>query len=160
MQVSSRWWPNSKIWYYIPKSDLPGIQTTLNVADEGQVLSHCQAAENIFQANHTTVYFDGTSRGDHKIIAHQVTLDYETTLGLSTASKKVASTLLETTVKLLEEICNFYISKPGAEAGDLLKQHLSKITSITTDRASVVKETDRKLQDFLSWEVQIHLIFL
>lgn len=157
MQVSSRWWPNSKIWYYIPKSDLPGIQTTLNVADEGQVLSHCQAAENMLQATHTTVHFDGTSRGDHK---HQVTLDYETTLGLSTASKKVASTLLETTVKLLEEICNFYISKPGAEAGDLLKQHLSKITSITTDRASVVKETDRKSQDFLSWEVQIHLIFL
>ena len=47
--------------------DLPCLQTAVNIADEGHVLSKVQAAEQMLEADNLTLHTDGTSRGGKKI---------------------------------------------------------------------------------------------
>ena len=46
--------------------DLPCLQTTVNVVDEGHVLSKVQAAEQMLEADNLTLHTDGTSRGERR----------------------------------------------------------------------------------------------
>ena len=45
----------------ICQRDLPCTQTAVNIADEGLVLAHCQAAEKMLHATNITLHCDGTS---------------------------------------------------------------------------------------------------
>ena len=151
----------------ICQRDLPCTQTAVNIADEGLVLAHCQAAEKMLHATNITLHCDGTSRGGKKIVEEQVTPDCGTTLtlGLATVACEDSSTLLEVTISLLEEICDTYAtSKPDAEGSALLKQLLSKLCSTMTDRAAVMKCFGKRFKDFLTTElgrdVQFHFLIV
>ena len=47
-------------------SQLPCVQTSLNIADEGHVLSKIQATEKMLETQNFTLHTDGTSRGGEK----------------------------------------------------------------------------------------------
>ena len=140
----------------IADKDIPCLQTALNVADEGHVLAKYQAAEKMLSVDNFTFHSDGTSRNGMKIVGHQISLDSGETLslGLATVATEDASTLLEITVQLLEEITDIYSSdKSEDEKNQVFHSLLSNLTSVMSDRASVMKCFDRKLEHFLQSEL-------
>ena len=140
----------------IADKDIPCLQTALNVADEGHVLAKYQAAEQMLNVDNFTFHSDGTSRNGMKIVGHQISLDTGKTLslGLATVATEDASTLHEVTVHLLEEITDIYSSdKSEDEKNQVFHSLLSNLTNVMSDRASVMKCFDRKLEHFLQSEL-------
>ena len=135
--------------------DLPCLQTAVNIADEGHVLSKVQAAEQMLKADNLTLHTDGTSRGGKKIMGYQITLDNRTTLslGFSTVAAEDAATVLDVTVDLLRETTDLYCEEKEEDKDHMFRTLLSKLTSVMTDRAAVMKSFDDKLLSFLQSEL-------
>ena len=135
--------------------ELPCLQTAINIADEGHVLTKIQTAEEILAAENCTIHTDGTSRGGKKIMGHQITLDNGDTLslGFSTLAAEDATSALDLTVNLLQEITDLYCEETEEEQGHVFKTLLSKLTSVMTDRAAVMKSFDEKFLTFLQSEL-------
>lgn len=134
----------------LEKKDIPISSTTLNVADEEHVLAKYQATEKILETDNVTMHLDGTSRGGKKFIGTQVTLVTGETLSLGYTSLPTedAATLLDVTIRLLEEMTDIYIST-DAEKDEIFTVLLSKITSTMTDRTTTMKSFDKKLEEFI-----------
>jgi len=86
-------------------SELPCIQTAINIADEGQVLAKIQATEKMLSVSNCTMHTDGTSRDSKKIVGQQITLDTGETLslGFNPVASEDAAMLLEMTIHQLQE---------------------------------------------------------
>ena len=136
-------------------SDLPCLQTAVNIADEGHVLSKVQAAEQMLEVDNFTLHTDGTSRGGKKIMGYQITLDDgdSISLGFSTLATEDASTVLDVTVDLLKETTDLYCEGKEEDKDHTFRTLLSKLTSVMTDRAAVMKSFDEKLLSFLQSEL-------
>ena len=123
------------------------MQTALNIADEGHVLTKFQAAERKLESENFTLHSDGTSRNGQKITGHQVSLDSGETLrlGFTTVATEDAGKLLD-----VEEIQQVYCFEKSEEEKSLIfSSLLSKLTSTMTHRAAVMKCYDKKLEEYL-----------
>ena len=99
-----------------------------------------------------TLHTDGTSRNGKKTVGHRISLDSGETLslGFTTVATEDSSTLLDVTVQLLQEIKDIYGADKSEEERDQIFQSLlSKLTSVMTERAAVMKSFDQKLKTFL-----------
>ena len=56
----------------LDQRDLPCLQTAINVADEGHILTKFQTAEKMQAVENFTLHTDGTSRNGKKIVGHQI----------------------------------------------------------------------------------------
>ena len=75
-------------------------------------------------------------------------------LGFTTVATEDSSTLLDVTVQWLQEIKDIYGADKSEEERDQIFQSLlSKLTSVMTDRAAVIKGFDQKLKTFLHSEL-------
>ena len=143
--------------------DLPCLQTAVNIADEGHVLAKIQATEQMLTAANYTLHADGTGRNGQKIVAHQISLDNGSTLslGFTTVATENADTLLDVTVQLLRELTDVYCTD-DADKEETFKALLSKMTSLMSDRAAVMKSYDSKIKEFieseLGHEVSVHFL--
>lgn len=52
------------------QKDLPCLQTAINGADEGHILTKFQTDEKMLAAENLTLHTDGTSRNGKKIVGH------------------------------------------------------------------------------------------
>ena len=137
---------------HFEEKDLPCTSSSLNIADEGHVLSKFQATEKMLATQNCTIHTDGTSRGGKKFLGFQVSLDTGETLslGYQSVATEDSATLLDVTITLLEEIHQLYsLDMSPQEQDEIFRELLSKITSTMTDRAAVMKAFDKKLEDYL-----------
>ena len=137
----------------LDEKDLPRLQTAINVADEGHILTKFQAAEKMLAGENLTLHTDGTSRNGKKIVGHQISLDSGETLSLcfTTVATEDSSTLLDVTVQLSQEIKDIFGADNSEEERDKIFQSLlSKLKSVVTDRAAVMKSFDQKLKKLLT----------
>ena len=135
--------------------DLPNLQTSINMMDEGHCAAKMQAAMLMKDTQNFTLHTDGTSRGGDKIMAHQITMDNGATLslGFCTLASEDACTVLEVTVSILREVADLYCTDRDEDQDHFFKTLLSKLTSVMTDRAAVMKSFDEKLLAFLQSEL-------
>ena len=134
------------------KNDLPCLQTAINVADEGHILTKYQATEKMLEADNFTLHTDGTSRNGQKIVGHQISMDSGgiLSLGLTTVATEDSATLLDITVQLLQVIHDICcIDKSEEDRNQIVQSLLSKLTTVKTDRAAVMKSFDQKLENVL-----------
>ena len=93
-----------------------------------------------------TLHTDGTSRNAKIRLESGETLS----LGSTTVATEDSSTLLDVTVQLLREIKDIYGADKSEEDRDKNFQSLlSKLMSVMTDRAAVMKSFDQNLKNFL-----------
>ncbi|KAL8580974.1 hypothetical protein ACOMHN_017540 [Nucella lapillus] len=149
----------------LKEEDLPKLQTSINIADEGHFLAKFQATETSLAADNVTLHTDGTSRGAHKIVGQQITLDSGATLylGLNTVAKEDSETLLEVTIQMLQELSDVYAAEETNDRKEeVFNALLTKLTSCMSDRAAVMKLFSTKLSDFLQstlgQEVTLHFL--
>ncbi|KAL8621039.1 hypothetical protein ACOMHN_040564 [Nucella lapillus] len=149
----------------LKEEDLPKLQTCINIADEGHFLAKFQATETILAADNVTLHTDGTSRGAHKIVGQQITLDSGATLylGLNTVATEDSETLLEVTIQMLQELSDVYAAEETNDRKEeVFNAFLTKLTSCMSDRAAVMKLFSTKLSDFLQstlgQEVTLHFL--
>ncbi|KAL8610059.1 hypothetical protein ACOMHN_045457 [Nucella lapillus] len=149
----------------LKEEDLPKLQTSINIADEGHFLAKFQATETILAADNVTLHTDGTSRGAHKIVGQQITLDSGATLylGLNTVATEDSETLLEVTIQMLQELSDVYAAEETNDRKEgVFNALLTKLTSCMSDRAAVMKLFSTKLSDFLQstlgQEVTLHFL--
>ncbi|KAL8572448.1 hypothetical protein ACOMHN_005594 [Nucella lapillus] len=149
----------------LKEEDLPKLQTSINIADEGHFLAKFQATETILAADNVTLHTDGTSRGAHKIVGQQITLDSGATLylGLNTVATEDSETLLEVTIQMLQELSDVYAAEETNDRKEeVFNALLTKLTSCMSDRAAVMKLFSTKLSDFfqstLGQEVTLHFL--
>ena len=109
-------------------SDLPCLQTAINIADEGQVLAKIQATEAILSASNCTIHTDGTSRDTKKIVGQQITLNTGETLslGFTPVASEDATTLLEMTTSQLQEMGDLYCDAMDDDKEQIFKELLKK----------------------------------
>lgn len=88
-------------------------------------------------------------------MGYQITLDNRTTLslGFSTVAAEDAATVLDVTVDLLGETTDLYCEEKEEDKDHMFRTLLSKLTSVMTDRAAVMKSFDDKLLSFLQSEL-------
>ncbi|KAL8615928.1 hypothetical protein ACOMHN_034604 [Nucella lapillus] len=149
----------------LKEEDLPKLQTSINIADEGHFLAKFQATETILAADNVTLHTDGTSRGAHKIVGQQITLDSGATLylGLNTVATEDSETLLEVTIQMLQELSDVYAAEETNDRKEeVFNALLTKLTSCMSDRVAVMKLFSTKLSDFLQstlgQEVTLHFL--
>ncbi|KAL8589985.1 hypothetical protein ACOMHN_007010 [Nucella lapillus] len=149
----------------LKEEDLPKLQNSINIADEGHFLAKFQATETILAADNVTLHTDGTSRGAHKIVGQQITLDSGATLylGLNTVATEDSETLLEVTIQMLQELSDVYAAEETNDRKEeVFNALLTKLTSCMSDRAAVMKLFSTKLSDFLQstlgQEVTLHFL--
>ncbi|KAL8572085.1 hypothetical protein ACOMHN_031042 [Nucella lapillus] len=149
----------------LKEEDLPKLQTCINIADEGHFLAKFQATETILAADNVTLHTDGTSRGAHKIVGQQITLDSGATLylGLNTVATEDSETLLKVTIQMLQELSDVYAAEETNDRKEeVFNAFLTKLTSCMSDRAAVMKLFSTKLSDFLQstlgQEVTLHFL--
>lgn len=97
-----------------------------------------------------TLHTDATSRGGKMIMGYQITVDSGATLslGFSTVAAEDASTVLDVTVDL-REMTDLNCEEKEEDKDHMFRTLLSKLTSVMTDRAAVMKRFDDKLLSFL-----------
>ena len=92
----------------ISKEDLPSDRTVRRYADQGHVLAKVQVAEAV-SAGNFDIHTDGTSRDKKKWIGYQIkTAEESLCCGFTTVATENASTLVETTLTLLQELSEVY----------------------------------------------------
>ena len=120
----------------LDQKDLPCLQTAINVADEGHILTKFQTAEKMLAVENFALHTDGTSRNAKIRLESGETLS----LGSTTVATEDSTTLLDVTVQLLQEIKDIYGADKSEEERDQIFQSLlSKLTCVKTDRAAVMK---------------------
>ena len=144
--------------------DLLCKQTSLNIADEGQVLCQIQAAEKLLSTENSTLHTDGSSRDHTKYVGQQITLDTGETLsfGFTTVAMEDAATLLECTIQQLQEMTDLYCEYTDSDIHATFLEILSKLTSFMSDRASTMKKFDVDFLEFmktqLGQEIAVHFL--
>ena len=131
--------------------ELPCVQTIINMADEGHVISKLQVAEMTLHADNATLHTDGTSRDHNKLVGQQISLPSgcSLSLGFVQVESENASTLLDITTGVLDELSAVYCWKDEDKEKDAVFSELLKsITSLMSDRAAVMKSFNSKLLDY------------
>ena len=103
--------------------ELPCVQTFINMADEGHVISKLQVAETTLHADNAILHTDGTSRDHNKLVGQQISLPSgcSLSLGFVQVESNNASTLLDITTGVLDELSAVYCWKKDAVFSELLK---------------------------------------
>ena len=147
-------------------ADLPCVQTVLNMADEGHFMSKLQIAEIVLESKDVTLHTDGTARDHNKIVGQQISLPSGATLSLGFVGVDTenSSTLLELTIDLLDELSEIYcLHSEEEEKETIFKGVLEKVTSVMSDRASVMKSYNEKLLQYkkteLGEDAGIHFLY-
>ena len=149
---------------HIPASDLPCPQTSINISGEGAVLASVQATEAVLNSENCTLHTDGTSRSQKKFVSQQFTLDNKVTitLGHRTVAAEDAVTLLDITIKQLEEMSDLYADATDQDKDTIYKSLLTKLTSLMSDRAAVMKKFNRDFHAFvqtqLGQDIAVHFL--
>lgn len=146
------------------KQDLPSHQTVLNICDEGHVLARVQVADQMLASDNVTLHTDGTSRDQKKYVSQQISLDSgdTLTLGFKTVACENSKTLLEVASSQLDELATLYAEYKEKDRDEIFKEILVKITSLMSDRASVMKKFNEEFLSFIKSEVgqEHHIHFL
>ena len=128
----------------ISKEDLPSDRTVRRYADQGHVLAKVQVAEAV-SAGNFDIHTDGTSRDKKKWIGYQIkTAEESLCCGFTTVATENASTLVETTLMLLQELSEVYSEGDRQEH---FKQILRNLAGVMTDRAAVMKKFKKDLNE-------------
>lgn len=141
--------------HHFADQDLPTTQTTLNICDEGQVLSTIQVAEKVLESNNATLHTDATSRDHKKFVSQQITLNSGETLSLGfyIVPTEDAATLLDLTVAELGQLSELYSEYRTEDQEDIFRQILQKVTSLMSDRAAVMKKFNADFLSFLRSQI-------
>ncbi|XP_070191321.1 uncharacterized protein [Littorina saxatilis] len=133
------------------EADLPCIQSIINMADEGHVISKLQAAEAILNEKDSTLHTDGTSRDHNKIVGQQLTLPSGVTLSLGfvPVDSETSSNLLDLTLDMLQELSCIYCWQHDEEEKEkIFKDMLTRLSSVMSDRAAVMKKFNELLLEY------------
>ena len=136
------------------EKELLCVQTVINMADEGHVISKLQVAETTMHADNATLHTDGTSRDHNKLVGQQISLPSgcSLSLGFVQVESENASTLLDMTTGVLEELSVVYWWKDEDREKDTVFCELVKsITSLKSDKAAVMKSFNSKLYSVSWW---------
>ena len=123
---------------------LPSERTVRRHADQGHFLAKLQVAEAA--ATHIfDLHADGTSRDKKKFVGMQITTsEGSLSCGFKTVAAENASSLVETTLSLLQELSEVYSEE---EQQQHFRRILSNLSGVMTDRASVMKKYKQDLND-------------
>ena len=102
-------------------------------------------------ADNATLHTDGTSRDHNKLVGQQICLPSgcSLSLGFVQVESENASTLLEITTGVLNELSAVYCWKDEDKEKDAAFSELLKsISSLMSDRAAVMKSFNSKLLDY------------
>ena len=116
---------------------LPCVQTFINMADEGHVISKLQVAKTTLHADNATLHTYGTSRDHNKLVGQQISLPSRCSLSLGFVQVEShnASTLLDITTGVLDELSAVYCWKDEDKEKDAVFSELLKsISSLMSDR--------------------------
>ena len=128
----------------IPLSSLPSERTVRRYADQGHVLAKIQVAEAVV-SNTFDIHSDGTTRDKRKYIGYQVTTsEGPLSCGFTTVASENASTLVETTLTMLQELSEVFCPE---EKEHYFRQILQNLSGVMTDRAAVMKKYKKDLND-------------
>ncbi|KAI0223811.1 hypothetical protein LSAT2_025070, partial [Lamellibrachia satsuma] len=157
---------NQLLQQNLTNEDLPCTQSILNMADEGHVISKIQTTEAILENRSYTLHTDGTSRDHNTIVGQQITLDngVSMSLGFRQVASENASTLLDITMELIQELRDVYCTlNEEQKKEDIFKKLLKKMNSLMSDRAAVMKNFNEKLKAFiqseLGKEITMHFLY-
>ena len=126
----------------IPLSSLPSERTVRSYADQGHVLAKIQVAEAVV-SNTFDIHSDGTTRDKTKYIGYQVTSEGPLSCGFTTVASEKASTLVKTTLTMLQELSEVFCPE---EKEHYFRQILQNLSGVMTDR-DVMKKYKKDLND-------------
>jgi len=128
----------------IPLSSLPSERTVRRYADQGHVLAKIQVAEAVV-SNTFDIHSDGTTRDKRKYIGYQVTTsEGPLSCGFTTVASENASTLIETTLTMLQELSEVFCPE---DKEHYYRQILQNLSGVMTDRTAVMKKYKKDLND-------------
>ena len=141
---------------------VPSASTANRMMDRAHVLSKLQVREGISESEGWTLHGDGTSRDGKKIVGQQVTLDSGETLsgGFSNVAVEDSTTLLDNVISMLEELS--WLADED-KMNEIHKEMLGKMFAVMSDRSSVNKSFNTKLNEYresLLQEDSVDLQFL
>ena len=128
----------------IPLSSLPSERTVRSYADQGHVLAKIQVAEAV-ESNTFDIHSDGTPRDKTKYTGYQATTsEGPLSCGFTTAASENVSTLIETTLTMLQELSEVFCPEDKER---YFRQILQNLSGVMTHRAVVMKKYKKDLND-------------
>jgi hypothetical protein len=131
---------SNTLFYRIP-SDLPCRSTISNICDEGHVLAKQHISETLANCQQFDIFSDGTCREGKQILDLGV---YTLTGTLSLGFKSVAKENYETVAETIKETLKMFAELEHIPINKLLVQ----LTSMMSDRSSVMKKTNSIIDDW------------
>ena len=128
----------------IPDSDLPSMRSAERFVDRGHIIGKIHVAETLLHSENWDLHTDGTSRCGKKYVGQQMTVAGKTlSTGFTSVGRENTTTLVDVTVKLLQELSDLY---PENQAQETFTDLLKGMSAVMSDRASVMKSFGRSLQ--------------
>ena len=145
--------------------DLPSSSTCVNIMDRAQVLSKIQVGHSILNSKSWNYHSDGTTRDHNKVMGMQVDADgHMLSAGYSGVAVEDGDTLLDNAISMMNELA--YVLDDGQmsplDVVNLQKTLLSKMFATMSDRASVNKSFNSKLNDYRQQqgnETDLHMLY-
>ncbi|KAG1670842.1 hypothetical protein GQR58_016643 [Nymphon striatum] len=146
------------------KNNLPSSSTCINIMDRAQVLAKYQVGETIAKSKQWQQHMDGTSRDHNKIMGMQVNTEGGILFaGFSGVAVEDATTLLDNAITMMQEFAYVLDDVTNAtETDSMVKTILGKMIATMSDRSSVQKSFNEKLNDYRKEQVndgELHFLY-
>ena len=130
---------------------LPSKTSALRFTEQIHPVANLHIAEELSQ-QHFDLHIDGTSKNTKKYVGMQVTLEDKTTLslGFDPVAHETAQTLLDLALSKLLELAQLHSPE---DAEQQLRNMLSNLVGVMSDRAATMKAFSKRLQDHIQLEL-------